>query len=61
MNDYELLAEYARLMNIHGMDSEQVKVFIRQHNDNSEFVELAELSRTLKRVLNKRPADQGPP
>ncbi len=47
----DLLAEYAMLLNDHGADSEQARVFLETHQDDGEFVELAELSRTLKKAL----------
>lgn len=44
-----LLARCADLINEHGPDSEEVVEFITAHESDHEFVELAELSRSLKR------------
>ncbi len=46
-----LLADVAALINEQGPDSPVVLAFIEQHRDNAEFVELAQLSQALKRVL----------
>ena len=46
-----LLARYAALINKYGVDSRQAKKFLDEHRDNGEFIELAELSRTLKLAL----------
>jgi hypothetical protein len=47
----QLLADCARLINQHGPNSTVVTDFIRQHKADQEFVELAQLSRTLKLAL----------
>jgi len=47
----ELLGEYASLLNKHGVDSAEAAEFLDCHRDNSEFEELAELSRKLKKAL----------
>lgn len=52
----ELLADYAALLNDHGVDSTEAEEFVVAHRWNQEFVELAELSRKLKRALTA-PAD----
>jgi hypothetical protein len=46
-----LLANYAALLNNHGVDSPEAAEFIAAHRWNEEFVELAELSRKLKQAL----------
>jgi hypothetical protein len=51
MNTPQLLSDFARLLNTYGPDAPEAKDFIRQHSDDSEFVELARLSATLKRAL----------
>ena len=43
----ELLAEYASLLNKYGEDSEEARSFLDQHRFQSEFFELANLSRKL--------------
>mgnify|MGYP001591021072 CR=1 FL=1 len=48
------LVEYARLLNVHGPDSDEAKRFIQEHEEDEEFAQLAELSRTLKKALNRR-------
>jgi len=47
----ELLASYAELLNKCGVDSEEADEFIEANKENTEFVELADLSRTLKKAL----------
>ena len=47
----QLLARYATLINRHGVDSAQANRFLETYSHNSEFIELAELSRTLKKAL----------
>lgn len=47
----ELLAECAVLINNFGPESPEVDEFIRKHSDNSEFVELANLSKKVKEAL----------
>jgi hypothetical protein len=51
INTPQLLSDFARLLNTHGPDSLEAEDFIRRHSDDSEFVELARLSATLKRAL----------
>ncbi len=53
----ELLAECARILNRKGPDSEEVELFIREHESNQEFAELARISRTLKRSLLAPPGN----
>lgn len=50
-NTRELLADYAALLNEHGVDSREADQFLRDNQFNEEFVELANLSRTLKKAL----------
>ncbi len=47
----ELLAQYTVLLNRFGTDSEEAEAFLQENRSNSEFVELAELSKTLKEAL----------
>ena len=47
----ELLAECATRIIDHGPDSPEVQAFIDQHQDNTEFVELSETCRALKRAF----------
>ena len=47
----QLLAEYAELINEFGPDSDEAMIFLESNDDNSEFAELAKLSRTLKKAL----------
>jgi hypothetical protein len=47
----ELLAEYAALLNERGIDSPEAAELIVAHRWNREFVELAQLSRELKKAL----------
>lgn len=47
----DLIAQYAVLLNKFGADSDEAANFVEQHIDDSEFVDLAELSRTLKKAL----------
>ncbi len=49
-----LLAECAKKLNEYGPDSPQVEEFIRKNAHNEEFVQLAELARTLKREVLTR-------
>jgi DNA-directed RNA polymerase specialized sigma24 family protein len=56
MNTAERLAEYANLLNRHGVDSEEARQFLDDNNDDPEFVDLASLSRRLKRELGS-PSD----
>lgn len=51
MHVRELLAECASKIIDHGPDSPEVQVFIDQHRDDAEFVECAELARSLKRAI----------
>ena len=52
----QLLLECAMLINEFGPDSEEVDHFIESHRDRTEFVELANLSRRLKKVLEVKQA-----
>ena len=47
----ELLGEYAALLNRFGPDSAEERDFMDAHRFNTEFVELANLSKKLKRAL----------
>ena len=47
----ELLADYAVLLNKFGCNSAEAESFIDENHTNTEFVELAALSRTLKEAL----------
>jgi hypothetical protein len=47
----ELLAEFAELLNKEGADSEAVCAFLSEHSHDSDFAELAEISRKLKKAL----------
>jgi hypothetical protein len=51
MHTRQLLAEYVALLNKHGVESRSPREFVDQHKLNSEFVELAELTRKLKLAL----------
>lgn len=51
MRARELLAECVSKIIDHGPDSPEVQVFIDQYRDNAEFVECAELARSLKRAF----------
>jgi hypothetical protein len=51
MTTRELLAEYAALLNEHGVDSLQASRFLEAHSADMEFYELARLSNKLKRAL----------
>ena len=55
-----LLAECAKKLNQYGPDSPEVEEFIRKNSHIKEFVELAELSRTLKREVLQRNRDRQP-
>lgn len=46
-----LLAEYAMLINRHGVNSPEAARFAKAHERDKEFVELAELSRNLKKAF----------
>ncbi len=56
----ELLAEYAVLLNEHGADSQEAKDFLESHGDNQDFVQLAKLSKMLKKALTAPPQDCAP-
>jgi hypothetical protein len=51
MNTRELLAEYAALLNAHGVDSDEAKEFLEAHRFQEEFYDLALLSKKLKIAL----------
>jgi hypothetical protein len=53
----DLLAEYAGLLNRYGVDSPEASRLIEAHKLNSEFVELADLSRKLKKALTAPAGD----
>lgn len=48
-----LLAQHAYLMNRHGPDSPEASLFVAQHLTNTEFVELSQTARSLKKALEK--------
>lgn len=54
MDTCDKLAEFVRLMNVCGPDSWECQQFLREHANDTEFVELAELSITLKKALCDR-------
>jgi hypothetical protein len=47
----ELLADYATLLNEHGVDSPEAAEMIVAYQWNREFVELAQLSQKLRKAL----------
>lgn len=51
MTPSELLAEYAVLLNEHGVDSVEAQAFLEAHKEEDDFYELAMLSNRLKRAL----------
>jgi hypothetical protein len=51
MTTRELLAEYAALLNGHGVDSTEAREFLVAHDGDDEFRELARLSQKLKKAL----------
>jgi hypothetical protein len=51
MTTRELLAKYAILLNDYGPDSDEAMDFLNEHCDSPDFVELAALSRSLKKAL----------
>jgi hypothetical protein len=53
----QLLAKCAELMNRFGPDSDEVSRFIASHEEDREFVELANLSRDLKKAFSETPAE----
>ena len=56
----ERLVEFASLMNLHGIDSAEANAFLARNCCDAEFVELAELSRRIKRELMvQHSAEQG--
>jgi hypothetical protein len=55
----ELLGEYAVILNRFGVDSCESEDFLERHKENTEFIELAELSRKLKRALTAPHSDCG--
>jgi transcription elongation factor Elf1 len=57
----KLLSELVLRINQHGPDAAEVTAFIEQHRDNAEFVELANLSRTLKHILAATSEPPTPP
>lgn len=50
-NTREMLAEYAELLNEFGPDSREAQEYLNDRRFNSEFAELAELARKLKKAL----------
>lgn len=54
MTQAQLLSEYARIMNVHGLDSREEKQFLEAHKDKQELMELCAISRLLKQALNPR-------
>jgi hypothetical protein len=55
----ELLIQSAKILNKHGPDSPEIQEFLRSHRENQELVELVELSRTLKREVDRRTSQAG--
>jgi hypothetical protein len=53
----ELLADYAELLNGFGVDSEEADNFLEVNKGNTEFVQLATLSRDLKKALTTPTSD----
>jgi hypothetical protein len=47
----ELLTAFSEILNVHGPDSREAAEFILEHANDEELIELAELSRKLKRAL----------
>ena len=47
----ELLADYARVLNEHGPNSQEAKEFLEQYSLDSEFQELARIATTLKEAI----------
>jgi hypothetical protein len=47
----ELLSQFAVLLNECGPDSAEVNEFLDEHRGNADFIELAEISITLKKAL----------
>ena len=45
------LSEHVRLMNAHGAGSPEEMAFVEQHILDTDFIELAQTARLLKRVL----------
>ena len=54
MTTGERLGQYAELMNRHGTKSREADQFLHDHAFDSEFAELAKLSRQLKESLEVR-------
>ncbi|OGZ62403.1 MAG: hypothetical protein A3C58_03130 [Candidatus Staskawiczbacteria bacterium RIFCSPHIGHO2_02_FULL_34_10] len=55
METKDLLVEYAYIINQYGPDSLEAKNFIEENLHDDEFVELAELSRIVKKgFINER-------
>ena len=55
----ELLIQSAKILNKYGPESPEIAEFLRTHQDNRELVELVELSRTLKREVDRRTSQAG--
>ncbi len=49
-----LLAEYARLLNAHGVKSPEAESFLEKHRANTEFFHLAETAKWLKAALTAK-------
>jgi len=47
----DLLGEYTVLLNRHGIDSSQASDFLEAHKSDTQFVQLAETARWLKKAL----------
>jgi hypothetical protein len=47
----ELLTDYTVLLNKHGVKSVEAQEFLDENRENEEFIELAELTKTLKEAL----------
>jgi hypothetical protein len=59
MRTRQLLSECAQLLNRHGPSAAVFETFLEQHRDNSEFVRLAKLSRTIKGAIAHFAANDG--
>lgn len=49
-----LLAEHVRLINKFGVNSLEVRQFVEAHQNNSEFIELAQTASDLKKAFEKK-------
>lgn len=60
MNAAQLISEFAKVLNQYGPDSPEAESFVREHNRDQEFVELAHISIALKRALMPQPDSPNP-